>query len=347
MLGQVNQVNSFLDFWLDLIELHRRYFNSPLLLTTSTILLCTFTLSTSYHLVAKNSTPASFTISASHNQLFNIPIVIFSFQARVMPRAKPSERSSDKQTQRKSARLACKKNNNNFKLSNKSSSSTSNTTCILNTAGLTAPRLLSSPSPKTSLAPRDSDLLGHQLVGREILVCWDDGHWYDAVVIRYYPQADEYKLAYRSDEAIEITSLYNRRWTVAPKKISSPSQVVLDGAIVEFMYPPDGLRYKAMIFDASASGDRIKVAYLDDHSTDHLKGRGWDFLTTSPCLRDDSAEPSGVPNVYFISDVEPTQGTNPPGTRPPSAVAVGRVSKPRSKNSKSKKSKSKKSKSAS
>lgn len=141
---------------------------------------------------------------------------------------------------------------------------------------------------------------GHALVGREVLVCWDDGVWYDAVVVCYFEKDDEYKLVYRADDGIEIACLRNRRWLVAPKKLSTPKRPVLDGAIVEFLYPKDGIRYQAMIYDYSHRGERLKIAYLDEHTTDHLKGGGWDFISPSPC----SEDPDKV-NEHFDDDVLP------------------------------------------
>lgn len=188
---------------------------------------------------------------------------------------------------RKSARLASK---------DSSPAASSSSGATMGPTLITQPerrRLLDLPPAPQGIV-RDADLMGYELVGREILICWSDGQWYDAVVIRYYPESDEYKIAYRADEGVEIAPLHNRRWTVAPKKRKSRGRVILDGAIIEFMYPPDGVRYKAMIFDASANGDRIKIAYLDEHTTDTLKGGGWDFLTSSPCVLDQPVETAAL-----------------------------------------------------
>lgn len=136
---------------------------------------------------------------------------------------------------------------------------------------------------------QDEKLEGSELEGREVLVCWDDGVWYDAVVVCYYPREDEYKLVYRADDGIEIAKLRDRRWILAPKKKAHNDRPVLDGATIEFEYPSDGVRYKAMVYDYSHHGERLKIAYIDEHTTDNLKGGGWDFLTSSPCL-DDSEE---------------------------------------------------------
>eukprot|EP00177_Eucheuma_denticulatum_P001758 GFKZ01003162.1.p1 GENE.GFKZ01003162.1~~GFKZ01003162.1.p1 ORF type:complete len:194 (+),score=25.60 GFKZ01003162.1:271-852(+) len=142
---------------------------------------------------------------------------------------------------------------------------------------------------------------GSNLEGREILLCWDDGVWYEAIVVCYYPDLDEYKLVYRSDDAIEITRLRDRRWVLAPKKHCLSGETVLDGAIIEFEYPNDGKKYRAMIYDYSHHGDRLKIAYIDEHSTDNLKGGGWTFVTSSPCKvvveepKTDEAPPKPAP----------------------------------------------------
>lgn len=152
------------------------------------------------------------------------------------------------------------------------------------------------PSPRTS-GYSLSHLKGHDLIGRELLVCWDDGVWYVAFIVTYYPISDEYKLVYRADDGIEVAKLCDRRWMLAPKKRACPNKPVLDGAIIEFKYPPDGQRYKAMIYNYTHGGERLRIAYIDDHTTDRIKGGGWDFLTDSPCraISDDEDEGSDNP----------------------------------------------------
>lgn len=137
--------------------------------------------------------------------------------------------------------------------------------------------------------PRDDSLIGHQLEGREILVYWeDDRRWYDATVVRYYPDSDKYYFVYKSDKTIEIARLRDLRWVIAPKKRKTQSPLILNGAIIEFIYPYDGLPHRAMIFDYTDTGDFVNVAYLNEHATDTLGGEGWDFITTSPCILDDT-----------------------------------------------------------
>lgn len=129
---------------------------------------------------------------------------------------------------------------------------------------------------------------GEALVGTEVLMWWDrkewaSGTWHDAIVVRYYEAEDEHKLVYREDDGIEICKLSDRRWVLAPKKRSSRTRPVFDGCIIEFTYPGDGQRYKAMIYDYSRNGKLLKIAYLDDHTTDNIRGGEWKFLTRSPC----------------------------------------------------------------
>lgn len=131
---------------------------------------------------------------------------------------------------------------------------------------------------------------GEDLVGREVLLCWDDDVWYDAVVIRYLPKEEKYKLVYRMDDGIEVTRLRDRRWMLMPKKSPTRKRPVLDGALIEFEWPRDNKMYKAMVYDYSDDAERLLVAYLDDNTTDCLTGGGWDFVTTSPCLIDPPAE---------------------------------------------------------
>lgn len=133
-----------------------------------------------------------------------------------------------------------------------------------------------------------SDIVGDKLIGREVLICWDDEVWYDAVVVTYCPMTDMYKLVYREDKGIETTTLLTRRWMLAPKKKARPNKPVLDGAIVEFEHPNDGHRYKCMIYSYSPDGKSISVAYIDTNDTQDLIGGGWEFLTSSPCC--DSSE---------------------------------------------------------
>lgn len=134
----------------------------------------------------------------------------------------------------------------------------------------------------------DTELRGEQLIGREILIRWEVGLWYDAIIVQYYEDEDEHKIVYRFDDGIEITRLTNRRWTLLAKKSSADYQKpILDGAIVRFLYPKDGKVYKGMIYDYNSTGTIIKIAYLTEHSTDVLKGPEWDFLRRSPCSLDE------------------------------------------------------------
>lgn len=109
-----------------------------------------------------------------------------------------------------------------------------------------------------------------------------------------------------------------------PKKSKAHYHVILDGAIIEFVYPPDGEKYKAMVFDASANGDKIKIAYLDDHTTDTLEGRGWNFLTTSPCILEDTPE---MTSLYLQSAVNAMARSSRSGRGAKAKVSSGRVSK--------------------
>lgn len=151
-------------------------------------------------------------------------------------------------------------------------------------------------------------LIGRDLEGREILICWDDGVWYDAVVVRYYPVTDEYKMVYRADDGIEIAKLRDRRWILAPKKVSEKNRPVLDGALIDFEYPSDGKRYRAMIYDYSHRGERLKIAYIEEHTTDNLKGGGWDFVTTSPCLDDSPREETDMQSISNLRSAGDDEG---------------------------------------
>lgn len=141
-----------------------------------------------------------------------------------------------------------------------------------------------------SPAENDEVEYGLDLIGREILICWEDGIWYDAVVVRFYQDVDEYKVVYISDDAIEITSLSSEKFIVKPKQRRGPTNLVLVGAIIEFTYPLDKKRYKAMVYGHSYNGDRLKIAYINEHNTDNLRGGGWDFLKESPCVDDSVSE---------------------------------------------------------
>ena len=146
-------------------------------------------------------------------------------------------------------------------------------------------------SKDTSSSSENDDVVrGLDLIGREILMCWEDGIWYDAVVVRYYQNVDEYKVVYISDDAIEITSLSTEKFIVKPKQRRGPTNPVLVGSIIEFTYPSDKKRYKAMVYSHSYTGDRIKIAYINEHNTDNLRGGGWDFLKASPCVDDSVSE---------------------------------------------------------
>lgn len=163
--------------------------------------------------------------------------------------------------------------------------------------GVSSPVNTFKVSPQLFIPPAQScvggavELTGEQLVGREIIVYWEEeSKWFDAIVVRYYENTEEYKLVYRADQSIEIVLLRDQRWVVAPMKLKSLYPVVLEGAIVKFKYPHDGLYYEAMIFEYSENGMTIRVAYLDEHTTDSLEGGGWEFITASPCILDDTTE---------------------------------------------------------
>lgn len=132
---------------------------------------------------------------------------------------------------------------------------------------------------------------GDEIVGREIFIRWEDGLWYDAIVVRYYPHVNEHKIVYRADDGIEIVDMRLRPWALAAKRNPTPGDVILDGAILEFVYPQDGRRYQAMIYEHNSTGDRVRIAYLDEHSTDSLKGDGWDIISTSPCILEPASNP--------------------------------------------------------
>lgn len=147
--------------------------------------------------------------------------------------------------------------------------------------------------------PYPDDLIGKQLVGRELLICWVDGSWYEAVVVAYYPAKNEYKLVYRQDDGIEVISLDKRRWVLLPKKHANLQPgPILDGAIIEFEYPRDQKRYKAMIYAYSEDASRLEIAYLEEHSTDSLKGEGWELITPSPCLAQGPFSSVDVDKLY-------------------------------------------------
>lgn len=129
----------------------------------------------------------------------------------------------------------------------------------------------------------EETLIGHALVGREVNLLWEDKKRYDAVVVRYFPQDDEYKLVYLEDEGVEIAKIDDREWVLKRKRLSTKEHPVLTGAIIEFVYPLDQQRYRAMVYGHSDDCEQLKICYLDDHSTDCIGGRGWDYITDSPC----------------------------------------------------------------
>lgn len=146
-------------------------------------------------------------------------------------------------------------------------------------------------------------LTGHSLVGREINLLWEDKQRYDAVVVRYFPRENEYKLVYTADEGVEVANIDDREWVLKKKRISTNENPVLTGAIIEFVYPLDKKRYQAMVYGHSDDCEQLKVCYLDDHTTDCIGGRGWDFITDSPCaLGVDGSQPT--PIVQGVGDAD-------------------------------------------
>lgn len=116
------------------------------------------------------------------------------------------------------------------------------------------------------------------------MVQYSDGEWYSVVVVRYYPEEDEYKIVYPIDDGLETKKLEPGCWILVPRRRQIYNNLVLEGATIEFTYPADGKRHRAMVYDYANSGDRIKIAYLDEDHTDILKGNGWDFIKPSPCI---------------------------------------------------------------
>lgn len=130
------------------------------------------------------------------------------------------------------------------------------------------------------------------LLGREILFCWgEDLNWYVAVVVAYNAVQDEYRIVYRADDALETTKLVEGRWILLPKHRVTYDNKMLIGAVIEFIYPGDGKRHRAMVYEHSTDGDRIKIAYLNEEKTDLLCGSGWVYITQSPCADTNPYQP--------------------------------------------------------
>lgn len=194
---------------------------------------------------------------------------------------------------------------------------------------VTRPRILEVGEP---------GMKGSAIVGREINLKYSDGRRYDAVVVRYYRGDDEYKLVYPDDEGVEVASLEGREWYLLEKRPSTTERPVLVGAIIEFVYPKDQERYKAMIYHHSSDGEQLKVCYLDEHSTDAIGGRGWDFVTDSPCaapvastqswprekVSDKPKHNDGEDKVFTeVKSAYRATGMSPPGTTKKNHVASG------------------------
>lgn len=125
---------------------------------------------------------------------------------------------------------------------------------------------------------------GDELLGREILVCWKDATWYEAIIVKYCPISENHTIVYRVDDTIEIVSLTNLRWQLLAKKIRRNGKLMLDGATIDFRHPIDKTNYRAMVYDHSSVGHKIKIVYLTENSTDVLRGEGWNVVKLSPCV---------------------------------------------------------------
>lgn len=128
---------------------------------------------------------------------------------------------------------------------------------------------------------------GESILGRQVHIKFNNEQWYVATVVKYFAQPDEYKLVYSTDDGLEIAKLNegDREWALKMKVTSHADAPVLVGSIIEFEYPGDGKRYQAMIYKHTPDGSKIKVAYLEDYSTDVLEGGAWEFITQSPCIQ--------------------------------------------------------------
>lgn len=135
---------------------------------------------------------------------------------------------------------------------------------------------------------------GKDLQGRELLICWKDATWYEAVVVKYLPASHQYIIVYRTDDTLETVSLEKCRWMLLPKKTRDNGLPILDGAIVDFKHPVDHNNYQALVYDHSSTGIKLKVAYLGEQSTDVIRGSGWKFVRLSPCRHLPESEHSPI-----------------------------------------------------
>lgn len=129
---------------------------------------------------------------------------------------------------------------------------------------------------------------GEELIGRRISVVWEDGYWYEAVVIVYYPTREKYRIVYTFDGSLELVRLGSCRWRLHPKQKPSPRQPSLIGTTIEFRHPLCNKIRRGIVFKAGKTGDIVSVAYRSERKTDNLYGGGWTVVKESPCVIDRS-----------------------------------------------------------
>lgn len=129
----------------------------------------------------------------------------------------------------------------------------------------------------------------HHLVGREIIVKWEEERL-SAMVVAYYTEpnefvdADSYKIVFVTDHSTVVMKRHEMLFRLLPRR-SEEHGPVLQGALVRCKL--DGAEYSAMVYGHFPNGEiYVAFPYVHDFATATISD-GWELLVDSPCIEMD------------------------------------------------------------
>lgn len=129
----------------------------------------------------------------------------------------------------------------------------------------------------------------HHLVGREIIVKWEE-EWVSAMVVAYYTEpnefvdADSYKIVFATDHSTSVMKRREMKFRLLPRR-SEEDGPILQGAVVRCKL--DGEEHSAMVYAHFPNGEiYVAFPYVHDFATATISD-GWELLMDSPCIEMD------------------------------------------------------------
>lgn len=141
---------------------------------------------------------------------------------------------------------------------------------------------------KTSIWPSTDRLSGKELIGRQIWLRASSSKSGNFMVFDYKRSSDIYTLVSVHNGKTRQVRLRSRAqdWALLPKRSSSPENPVLEGTIIEFLWPQDRLAYHAMVYRHSRNGNKLNVLFYEVNRKEVLEGIPWTVVNPSPCRSD-------------------------------------------------------------